>query len=210
MDSIDITSVKQESDMKKLLVAALLTAATGSAFAAESGDYVFGNIGISSNQWTLKDGAANKAGVANRKVQDDDAGSGLFEIGAGRRLNDNFAVEGSYLRHGSANRLAGAGTLDYDTFRVAALGIIPVNEQFDVYGKVSANYIRSTFTSSSNALSGSKDNSLGMGLGIGAAYHVNKALTARVEYEGIGNIHHQDITDSAPVAALKLGLGYRF
>lgn len=196
--------------MKKLLVATLFAATASTAFAAETGNYVFGNVGISANQWTLKDGAANRAGVSDRKVNDDDATSGMVEIGVGQRINDNFAVEGSYLRHGDATGLNGAGSLDYDTFRVAALGIIPVSQQFEVYGKVSANHIRSKFNSSSAALASSKDSSFGMGLGVGAAYHLDKNLSARVEYEGIGNIGHKDITDTAPVGALKVGLGYRF
>ena len=142
--------------MKKLLVATLFAATASTAFAAETGNYVFGNVGISANQWTLKDGAANRAGVSDRKVNDDDATSGMVEIGVGQRINDNFAVEGSYLRHGDATGLNGAGSLDYDTFRVAALGIIPVTQQFEVYGKVSANHIRSKFNSSSAALASSK------------------------------------------------------
>ena len=196
--------------MKKLLIASILVAASSATFAAETGTYVFGNTGFSANQWTLKDGAAAKSGVSNKKVIDDDGASGMLELGVGKRLNDNFAVEGSYLRHGDSNRVKGAGSLDYDVFRVAALGIIPVNDKFEVYGKVSANHIRSQFKSESAALSSSKENTLGVGVGIGAAYHLNKNVQARVEYETFGNIKHQNITDTAPTGAIKVGLGYRF
>lgn len=207
---IDITHCETELIMKKLLIATILAAAGTTAFAADSGVYGFGNIGISSNQWTLKDGAAARAGVFDTKVKRDDSTSNMLEIGVGKRLNDNFAIEGSYLNHGDATKLNGAGTLDYDAFRVAALGIIPVNEQFEVYGKVSANHIRSDFSSHSAALSSSKDSTFGMGLGVGAAYKFNKQVSARVEYENLGNIKHQNITDTAPTAALKVGLAYRF
>ena len=196
--------------MKKLILATILAAAGTSAFAADTGTYVFGNLGVSANQWTLKDGAAAKAGVSDKKVKDDDATSGMFEIGAGQRVNDNFAVEGSYLNHGNATELKGAGKLDYEAFRVAALGIIPVNDQFEVYGKVSASHIRSKFTSSTAALQSSKDNTFGMGLGVGANYKLSKQVSLRAEYDGIGNIKHQDITDTAPVGALKVGMSYRF
>ena len=196
--------------MKKLLIASVLIAAGSTAYAADTGNYVFGNLGASNNQWTLKDGAANRAGVSSTKVSDDDASEGLVELGVGKRINDNFAVEGSYLRQGDGTALNGAGKLDYDAFRAAALGIIPVNDQFEVYGKVSANYIRSKFTSSNAALESSKDNTVGLGLGVGAAYKLNKQVSLRAEYEGIGNIEHKDITDTAPAAALKVGMTYLF
>lgn len=196
--------------MKKLILASILAAAGTTAFAADTGTYVFGNLGVSANQWTLKDGAAAKAGVSDKKVNNDDATSGMAEIGVGQRINDNFAVEGSYLNHGDATDLKGAGKLDYDAFRVAALGIIPVNYQFEVYGKVSASHIRSKFTSTSAALQNSKDSTFSAGLGVGANYKLNKQVSLRAEYDGIGNIKHKDITDTAPVGALKVGVSYRF
>ncbi|MBP7580610.1 MAG: porin family protein [Vogesella sp.] len=196
--------------MKKLIIATLFAAAGTTAFAADTGTYVFGNLGVSANQWTLKDGSAAKAGVSDKKVKNDDATSGMFEVGVGQRVNDNFAVEGSYLNHGDGTELKGAGKLDYDAFRVAALGIIPVNDQFEVYGKVSANHIRSKFTSSTAALQGSKDSTFGVGLGLGANYKLNKQVSLRAEYDGIGNIKHKEITDTAPVGALKVGMTYRF
>jgi len=196
--------------MKKLILASILAAAGTTAFAADTGTYVFGNVGMSANQWTLKDGAAAKAGVGDKKVKNDDATAGMFEVGVGQRINDNFAVEGSYLTHGDGTELKGAGKLDYDTFRVAALGIIPVNEQLEVFGKISANHIRSKFTSSTAALQNSKDSTFGLGMGVGASYKLNKQVSLRAEYEGIGNIKHKDITDTAPVGALKVGVAYRF
>lgn len=196
--------------MKKLILASILAAAGTTAFAADTGTYVFGNVGMSANQWTLKDGAAAKAGVGDKKVKNDDATAGMFEVGVGQRINDNFAVEGSYLTHGDGTELKGAGKLDYDTFRVAALGIIPVNEQLEVFGKISANHISSKFTSSTAALQNSKDSTFGLGMGVGASYKLNKQVSLRAEYEGIGNIKHKDITDTAPVGALKVGVAYRF
>lgn len=196
--------------MKKLILSAVLLAAGTSAFAADTGTYVFGNLGLSANQWTLKDGAAATAGVTAKKVNDDDATAGLAEIGVGTRLNEHFAVEGSYLRNGDGIAVNGAGKLDYEAYRAAALGIIPVNDQLEIYGKVSANHIRSKFQSHTAALSSSRDTSFGLGLGVGAAYKLNKQVSLRAEYEGIGNIEHRDITDTAPVAALKVGVTYRY
>jgi len=196
--------------MKKLLIASVLIAAGSSAFAADTGNYVFGNLGASGSQWTLSDGAANRAGVGSTKVNSDDASDSMVEIGVGQRINDNFAVEGSYLRHGGAIGLNGAGSLDYDSFRAAALGIIPVNDKFEVYGKVSANYLRSKFHSSNAALASSKDDTVGLGLGVGAAYKLNKQVSLRAEYETLGNIEHKDITDTAPVSVVKAGVSYQF
>ncbi|SCK14983.1 porin family protein [Vogesella sp. LIG4] len=196
--------------MKKLLIASVLIAAGTSAYAADTGTYVFGNLGASTNQWTLKDGAASRAGVSSTKVDSDDATKGMAEIGVGKRINDNFAVEGSYLRNGDAVPLNGAGKLDYDSFRAAALGIIPVNDKFEVYGKVSANYLHSSFTSSNPALSSGKDDNFSLGLGVGAAYKLNKQVSLRAEYETLGDIKHKNITDTAPVSVLKAGVAYMF
>ena len=64
--------------MKKLILATVLAAAGTTAFAADTGTYVFGNLGVSANQWTLKDGAAAKAGVTDKKVKNDDASAGMM------------------------------------------------------------------------------------------------------------------------------------
>jgi len=67
----------------------------------------------------------------------DDTDTG-FKIFGGYRFNQSFAVEGGYADFGESTFSIsgfGSGTLDANTLFVHAVGIIPINPQWFVYGK---------------------------------------------------------------------------
>jgi len=65
----------------------------------------------------------------------DDGGSVAFT--GGYRVNKNFAVEASYVDLGeSEDDIFPVWTIEVDGFNFSAVGIIPVNDKVDFFGKV--------------------------------------------------------------------------
>lgn len=101
--------------MKKiLLVASVLISST--AFA---GGYVGLSAGMSdANQGYLDNGTS-------------------FSVTGGYALNENFALEASYIDLGDMDDNLGAGlTLSIDGFVVSAVGKVPLSNNINVFGKV--------------------------------------------------------------------------
>lgn len=76
----------------------------------------------------------------------DDSSTTSFGISAGYRVNDNFAFEGSYLNLGTADlstsevisgvQVNAKGEIEITGINLGLVGIAPVSERFDLYGKV--------------------------------------------------------------------------
>lgn len=65
-----------------------------------------------------------------------DDGTSIALVG-GYRVNSNFAIEASYIDLGeSEDDIAPVWTLEADGFNFSAVGIIPVNEQVEIFGKI--------------------------------------------------------------------------
>ena len=60
-----------------------------------------------------------------------------FAISGGYRINKNFAFEAAYIDLGdSSDNIAPAWTIETDGIKFSAVGIIPANEQTEVFAKV--------------------------------------------------------------------------
>ncbi|MEH6461891.1 porin family protein [Chitinimonas sp. JJ19] len=109
--------------------------------------------------------------------------------GVGYRLSDNFAVEGGYT--GLKER---TGMAD-QTANVRAVGILPVNEQIEVNGKLG--YARTGDTLGNAA----KD---GLTYGVGASYKLDKNWAVRADYDRLKAGGEQRIN------AYSAGVQYQF
>ncbi|SUX54440.1 Outer membrane protein P5 precursor [Chromobacterium vaccinii] len=98
--------------------------------------------------------------------------------------------------------------------RVAVLGILPVADNLEVFGKLSLNNVHADakFQNSEGSFSGKKSN-VKAGVGFGASYAVNKNLSVRGEYEYIAARYQ--VGDDAGLKTnginlFKAGLSYQF
>ena len=79
-------------------------------------------------------------------------------LAIGYQFSPYFAAELGYLRlanqkgkdYGSTGYAIGTKTLSQNALDVAAKGILPINDKFNVYGKLGVAYLTSTITSHLN------------------------------------------------------------
>ncbi|WP_043611653.1 outer membrane beta-barrel protein [Chromobacterium violaceum] len=198
--------------MKKIIAASVLSLAALSVHAADTGIYVFGNTGHNFS----KIESGNRAII----VKDAKAAGTIWELGAGYRFNQYVAAELSYADFGKSQATAGVAFIDGSenvsvatkAERIAILGILPMTQDLEVFGKVSLNNVHTKLKLDEQSSKTFNDTRLG--LGIGAQYQLHKNLSLRGEYEYIaGNdfqIAGQSLIKTSGTSALKAGISYQF
>jgi opacity protein-like surface antigen len=156
-------------------------------------------------------------------TDDDEAGS--WTLTAGYRAGRHFAFEVSYLNLGTLEAtdtftlppLAGGGTftlhreLETSGPALAAMGILPVAESWDLFLRAGIFFADSKLSTSIGASSGSETfGSNATSLGAGAQFNWGAHWSARVEYQRFLEVGGDDDFDSdADVDLLSLGVLYR-
>jgi OmpA-OmpF porin, OOP family len=136
-----------------------------------------------------------------------DADDTAFKVFGGYNFNANFAVELAFIDGGKPDERFGAGQVEVavDGINLSAVGRLPVNDKFSVFGKLGfASYdvevkgrIGNTVVASD---SGSDED---LSYGIGAAFNIIPAVELRAEYEAI------DVSDGS-FNVLSVGGVYKF
>jgi OOP family OmpA-OmpF porin len=140
----------------------------------------------------------------------------------GYQFNDNFAVEGGYARLGkfgydTQTTAPGADTVSgsykIDAYSLAAVGIVPLQRGFSLYGKAGVADVRTKLTASSSlgatAPSGARDSSASLLLGLGANLDFDRNLYGRAGWERYTRVGSED-TGKGHADLFSIGLGYRF
>lgn len=98
---------------------------------------------------------------------------------AGYRFNRYFAVEGQYTGIGKVTDNV-HGSVKADALSLSAVGSVPLNDAFDVYGKLGVAATKSKVSGIS-----AYDNATHTGAtyGLGAEYHYDKTLSMRVGWD---------------------------
>ncbi len=207
--------------MKKLALIALLAATAATPVLA--GDvYVVGSVGQSSadiNKGRL-DGLLTNAGATglSSSVDKNDI---AYKAQVGYQFNPYFAVEGGYIDLGKAKYSASAtgGTYKQEGnasgFNIAAVGILPINESFSLFGKLGVIDAKvegsARGTGGAVNLNGSANaTKIKPTYGIGATYNVSKQLGIRVEYELFSKLGDSNKTGEADVSVVSVGIAYKF
>lgn len=161
--------------MKKLLAAALLSAAVAPAFAAptaDSGYYV--GVDVGNGKIRVKDCTG-----CNPSKDSETVGGILL----GYQYNKNLAVEVKYTGTGKwEQNTAPAGDVKTDAFALAVVGIAPINNDFSVYGKLGVANTKSKV--SGNLTTKVKDaRRTAATAGVGVQYNVTPAVGVRLGYD---------------------------
>lgn len=199
--------------MHKTAIALALLANIGTAFAAEkTGPYIYGNIGgINSLETSAgKTVAGPIEAVTGANLVKGNASTMAFEVGTGFRVNNNFSIEAGYNQSGQF-RNEDIGSIKSRALRLSALAIAPIGDSFEVYGKASILGIQDNFKSSTATLSDSKTHKTAFGLGVGAAYHINKSVSIKTEVEYMRSFKQNNpLFEKDDKIGATIGLNYYF
>ncbi len=206
--------------MKKLVLIALLVSSP--AFAGDI--YVAGSIGQSdfgsSSDKDNIDRTFASLGLPPISSTLDTKGTGI-KLQLGYQFNPNFAVEGGYVDLGktsySANVRGGNINISIKAsgFNVAAVGIVPINESFSLFGKIGAINGKVEPSVSASGVGGSavvstSSTNWSANYGFGGVFHVSKQLGIRLEYERFSDLGDETTTVKGDVDLLSAGLMFKF
>ena len=154
-----------------------LCAASPAALARDPaliGPYLGASIGDSTVQF--------KDDETGEEFDADDTG---FKVIAGYRIIDWVAVELNYTDFGTPeDRFFGADMqADYTAVSVSALGMLPLGDNFDLFGRLGLSRLDADFRSR-GTIGSTNEKSTEPLLGLGAQFRANN-LAIRIEYEGI-------------------------
>jgi len=99
---------------------------------------------------------------------------------------------------------------------LSAIGILPLSEKFEFYGRVGYLFASSErqFSSRVSGVSGvagsAKGDSQNVVYGVGASYNINQVYSIRGEYQKISNVGQASRTGTEDLDVLALGLSVRF
>ena len=199
------------------------TVASSCVIAQDSttGPYIGANVGTTRAQFnndSINSTLAGQGFTVNSRTEDNSSTG--YKLFGGYQFNRNFAVEGGYFDLGRFNYSVNTtplGTFSSDT-RVRGLnldlvGILPLTEQFSVFGRAGAAYAqsRANFTRT-GALplinSPTSRNDTNLKVGIGMQYAITEALALRAELERYRV--SDPVRNRGNIDMASIGLVYRF
>jgi len=194
-----------------LTIAAL--AAFGAAPAAQAAGELgwYGSINAGRSDQKVGSGAidaalANQGVPGSSTIEDHDTG---YSLEAGYRLNSNFALEGSYVDLGKFDfRSTVSGTFKASGVGLEAVGIIPIENRFALYGKAGAFSAKSELSASAPASGRSKRETVPT-FGLGASYDFGDNVVGKLEWNRYQNLGDAS-TGEGDVDLYTMGVGYKF
>jgi OOP family OmpA-OmpF porin len=187
------TVMKLET-LKRIVFACVAVMLFGVAGTAAAQGYIGVGAGL-----TTVDICDDLSGLGLTSCDDEDTGMKIF---GGFKFNQNFGVEASWVDLGevSLSGPGGTATVEFDGFGVAAVGMIPLNPQFGIFGKVGA-YMWDA--SGGGAASGLSDDGTDIMFGAGVSWTFARNFGLRAEWERF------DI-DGSDVDFLSVGAQFNF
>jgi OOP family OmpA-OmpF porin len=191
--------------MRYALTAMAFTLLSSPALAQDKGLY----LGLGAGMSEYKDACDEiPAGVS---CDDGDTATKIF---GGYKFSPNFAVEAGYTDLGKASASqAGVGSVSLEAsgFEVVAVGIVPLNPKWSLYGKLGAFVWDVDLKDNGTGLVSSESES---GTGLTYAFGVNwdftRNLSARLEYQVYSDIGDEDTTGEGDVNVIGASLIFRF
>ena len=202
-----------KGDAKRMLAAvsvgaALLAASTAGMAQQQTGRFYaggsFGQAELNGFCSDVRSIAASVGGSVNSCDEKDSA----FKLFGGYQVNRNFAVEASYFSYGEASATGQSLGVpfrintDATAFGVAALGIVPLGNQFSLFGK--AGILMSDGDVTASGVGGTFSDSVsetGLHLGFGALFDISPTFAIRAEWER---------NDELEIDMMSIGLQVRF
>jgi OmpA-OmpF porin, OOP family len=180
--------------IKKVVLAALLAAVPALATAQDRGWYVGASVGQSNVEvcgGILAGTTCNDESVAYRGF-------------VGYEVNRNLAFEGGYGYLGEVKATGPGGSVKItgDGLEASALGILPINGKFSLFGRAGVHY--STLKATGAGGQSADETESDLTFGFGAAYDFTRQFRMRAEFQRYYDVAGVD------VQVVGISLVYRF
>lgn len=175
--------------MKKILVTALMSATLAAPALAQS------------SHWY----GALDAGTLNMQ-NSNYASPGSLTVSGGYRMSPNFALEGGLTFVGEST-LYGSGTSTtarQGDLRFLAVGILPLSQSFDLFGKAGIGFHTARITNNLNGNYNQYTNTNAI-IGFGAQYNINPKFGLRLQYEALGKSKATETDTGADISRVSFG-----
>jgi OOP family OmpA-OmpF porin len=133
-----------------------------------------------------------------------------WKIFGGYQFNKNLGVEAGYTNLGkpSLGDAISTTTIKVKGFEVLAVGTLPINQQFDIYGK--AGFFRWDLDVSDNVFGSISESGTDLTFGIGAKYNFSKSLGIRLEWQRYNDIGNETTTGKSDSDFIGIGIVFKF
>jgi len=195
--------------MKKIASALLLSAAISApAFAADQGAFVNADLG----QVSYSNATSSLGTTAFPNP-------GTIRIGGGYHFSPYLGVEAGYSIIGDSTintTFLGATVnekLKSSSMQVAAVGTYPINDSFNVFGKLGLSNTKIDYTATVNGVSvgSSSASKTNLMFGLGGQFNINQHFGIRAQYEDFGKVQFSGVgAPNVGVKAISVGGVYNF
>jgi OOP family OmpA-OmpF porin len=188
---------------KAIMALAMACCAALGASQVSAQAYLGGSIGQSDIDEQITTGLITAGSV--------DGKDSAFKIFGGYMFSRHFGIEGAYVDLGEVSysgNFSGTpvtgGRVEVTGVNISALGALPVNEQFSIFGKVGLFLWNAEANDTTGgAAFSAKEDGTDLSFGVGAGYNFTRSLGIRVEWEVFE-------TADADATLLSIGLLWRF
>jgi OOP family OmpA-OmpF porin len=181
--------------MKKIAAVVLLSVVAAPVFAADAGFYAGVTLG------------SGKPNVTPSALVISKSSNFIYGGLAGYQYNKNLAVEAQFTGVGKATDIAG-NTVKADALSLTAVGLLPLNDSFELLGKLG---VASTKTTTSGLGANLGTSRTGLTYGLGAQYNVTPNLGLRLVWDRYAvATTNAGIKSNANANVMTLGAVYQF
>lgn len=186
--------------MKKTLIGLGIITALFPAVASAGNGYIGGSFGQVTYDEFFTSEDEEFASAVGIDLEDSDTG---FKIFGGYRTNDYLAFEVFYANLGEVSISQGSGeiALEHDTLGASLVGLIPITDNFELFGKFGFHSWGSEVNFSGGVSAEAEDGNDTM-FGVGAAYKLDK-VSIRAEFE-------RYTLDDQDADFMSIGFAYHF
>ncbi|HYP66701.1 MAG TPA: outer membrane beta-barrel protein [Thiobacillaceae bacterium] len=184
--------------------------------------YVVGDVTHSKDSLSRStfDGALTSAGATG--LSSSDSGNGnQWRVQLGYGFNSNLAIEAGYIDFGKAKYSAAyaggaaTGELKAGGVDLVALGILPLSDNFAIFGKAGAVALKAKSSLAASApASAATDNATSSEVrplvGLGASYKLVDNVDLRAEFDHVNGIGKSNKTGTMDSNMFSLGVAYHF
>lgn len=199
--------------IQRSLVALSLVLATSTAAASppdREGAYVYGGFGK-----TEVSSKASKAAIAPGAYRKHSETRSSYTLGGGYRFSPHLAAEASFHDMSGGKTVAGKGAYDAQSVRIGGVGILPLGERIELFGKVAMGSHRQMFSPNADpAVKSVTERKWAVTPSLGANVYLTEKLALRAEY-GLPTGVNKKVQQAAGSERMRsgewsLGAAYRF